>query len=240
MTPDSFNYLAGLVKARSGIVLTADKGYMLETRLGALLKREGLRDLDALAARLRLPGSDTLAQEMTEALTTNESSFFRDGHPFEHLRGLLPALHRADRERRPGQRDGDAPRGQRTRPLAQEDRRQHDHQRGEDVQQQRREPGGDPLEGGEVEQRLPDVVTLLRGGRDGEDRRAHVPDVLVEQVVTTEAVLQADEVLRVVLIGDEQKARVQLTVWVESVGVVVAAALDHHAVVVLVRGERYV
>ena len=100
MTPASFAALAAIIRARSGGVLTPDQGYMLETRLGALLKREGLRDLDALAARLRHPGSEPLAQEMTEALTTNESSFFRDGHPFEHLRGLLPALHRA---RPPGQ-----------------------------------------------------------------------------------------------------------------------------------------
>ena len=55
MTPDSFRFLADLVKARSGIVLTADKGYMLETRLGAMLRREGIDGLDALAWRLRAP-----------------------------------------------------------------------------------------------------------------------------------------------------------------------------------------
>jgi len=92
MTPDSFNFLAGLVRSRSGIVLTADKGYMLETRLGGLLKREALASLDALAQKLRGPGTDALAREVVEALTTNESSFFRDGKPFEHLKRLLPAL----------------------------------------------------------------------------------------------------------------------------------------------------
>ncbi|MBY0337017.1 MAG: protein-glutamate O-methyltransferase CheR [Acetobacteraceae bacterium] len=95
MTPATFDFLAGLVKARSGGVLMRDQGYMLETRLASLLKREGLPDLDALAARLRGAGTAQLAQEMTELLTTNESSFFRDGRPFEHLRALLPALHRA-------------------------------------------------------------------------------------------------------------------------------------------------
>jgi chemotaxis protein methyltransferase CheR len=100
MTPESFNYLAGLVKARSGIVLTADKGYMLETRLGALLRREGLAGLDALALRLRGPRAEPLVAEMVEALTTNESSFFRDGKPFEHLKRLLPRLAAA---RPPGQ-----------------------------------------------------------------------------------------------------------------------------------------
>ncbi|BDG74603.1 CheR family methyltransferase [Roseomonas fluvialis] len=92
MTPDSFNYLAGLVKQRSGIVLTADKGYMLETRLAPMLRRDGIAGLDALALRLRAPGSTALAAEVVEALTTNESSFFRDGKPFEHLKKLLPKL----------------------------------------------------------------------------------------------------------------------------------------------------
>jgi len=92
MTPDSFNFLAGLVKTRSGIVLTADKGYMLETRLGAMMRREGLPSIDALALRLRTPRAEALIADMVEALTTNESSFFRDGKPFDHLKKLLPKL----------------------------------------------------------------------------------------------------------------------------------------------------
>jgi chemotaxis protein methyltransferase CheR len=92
MTPDSFAFLAGLVKQRSGIVLTADKGYMLDTRLGPMLRREGLAGMDALAMRLRGPRSEALVAEVVEALTTNESSFFRDGKPFEHLKKLLPRL----------------------------------------------------------------------------------------------------------------------------------------------------
>jgi chemotaxis protein methyltransferase CheR len=98
MTPASFETLAAIIRARSGGVLTPDQGYMLETRLGTLLKREGLRDLDALAARLRQPCSEALAQDMTELLTTNESSFFRDGRPFEHLRG---SCRRCTRRARP-------------------------------------------------------------------------------------------------------------------------------------------
>lgn len=100
MTPDSFNFLAGLVKARSGIILTADKGYMLETRLAPMLRREGLAGLDSLALRLRGARAEPLVAEMVEALTTNESSFFRDGRPFEHLKRLLPKLAAA---RPPGQ-----------------------------------------------------------------------------------------------------------------------------------------
>jgi chemotaxis protein methyltransferase CheR len=95
MSPQSFEFLASLVKARSGGVIGRDQAYMLETRLAPLLQREKLPGLDALAMRLRAPGTDALAHEVTELLTTNESSFFRDGRPFEHLRTLLPELHQA-------------------------------------------------------------------------------------------------------------------------------------------------
>ena len=95
MNPATFQFLAGIVKQRSGGVLTADQDYMLETRLAPLLKREALSSLDALAMKLRGPAAEKLAQEMTELLTTNESHFFRDGKPFEHLKSILPELHRA-------------------------------------------------------------------------------------------------------------------------------------------------
>jgi chemotaxis protein methyltransferase CheR len=65
---------------------------MLETRLVPLLRREGLAGLGALAQRLRAPRAEALAEAVTEALTTNESSFFRDGKPFDHLRRVLPGL----------------------------------------------------------------------------------------------------------------------------------------------------
>jgi len=88
----AFGTIAGLVRARSGIVLGADKAYMLDTRLGAILRDGGFAGLDALAARLRAPGEERLAAAVTEALTTNESFFFRDGKPFEHLRRALPGI----------------------------------------------------------------------------------------------------------------------------------------------------
>jgi chemotaxis protein methyltransferase CheR len=92
MNPESFAFIAGLVKGRSGLVLAPDQGYMLETRLSPLLKREGLPSIDALALRLKDPRAAAMAEAVTEALTTNESSFFRDGKPFEHLRRALPLL----------------------------------------------------------------------------------------------------------------------------------------------------
>lgn len=93
MTPQAFDLVARLVRARSGLVLTPDKLYMLETRLGPMLRRLGIASLDALAQRLgRGAAEEALAAEVTEALTTNETSFFRDGTPFDHLRKALPRL----------------------------------------------------------------------------------------------------------------------------------------------------
>lgn len=57
-----------------------------------MMKRERLSGLDALAGKLRLPGAEKLAAEVTEALTTNETTFFRDGKPFDHLKRRLPQL----------------------------------------------------------------------------------------------------------------------------------------------------
>jgi chemotaxis protein methyltransferase CheR len=95
MNNATFLFIAGIVKQRSGGVLGPDQAYMLDTRLAPLLKRENLASLDSLALRLRGAGSELLAQEVAELLTTNESHFFRDGKPFDHLKELLPALHKA-------------------------------------------------------------------------------------------------------------------------------------------------
>lgn len=92
MSGAAFETIATLVRARAGIVLGADKAYMLDTRLGGLMREKGLPNLDALAAKLRAPGAEPLAAAVTEALTTNESFFFRDGKPFEHLKRVLPRI----------------------------------------------------------------------------------------------------------------------------------------------------
>lgn len=89
----SFETLASLLKSRSGLVIGTDKTYLLETRLGTLVKREKLADLNGLAERLRRPGSDALVRDVVEAMTTNESFFFRDDKPFLHFRcQALPRL----------------------------------------------------------------------------------------------------------------------------------------------------
>jgi chemotaxis protein methyltransferase CheR len=87
-----FAEVAGLVRRRAGIVLTEDKSYLLETRLGPVLARFGFASLGALGAKLRALPEEALERAVVEALTTHESSFFRDGKPFEHLRAALPKL----------------------------------------------------------------------------------------------------------------------------------------------------
>jgi chemotaxis protein methyltransferase CheR len=89
-----FATIAEVLKARSGLVVGPDKLYLLETRLAPIIKRENLRDLSELSTRLR-PGS-ALERDVVEAMTTNESLFFRDTKPFDSIRkSVLPRLHAA-------------------------------------------------------------------------------------------------------------------------------------------------
>ncbi|HVY18308.1 MAG TPA: protein-glutamate O-methyltransferase CheR [Rhodopila sp.] len=93
LSPASFDMLASMLKSTSGLTIGRDKVYLLETRLGGIIKREKLADLNQLADRLRRPGADTLAREVVEAMTTNESFFFRDDKPFLHFRNhALPRI----------------------------------------------------------------------------------------------------------------------------------------------------
>lgn len=93
LTAASFDTLAGLLKSNSGLVIGRDKIYLLETRLARIVKREKLADLNQLADRLRHPGGDRLVRDTVEAMTTNESFFFRDDKPFQHFRAqALPRL----------------------------------------------------------------------------------------------------------------------------------------------------
>jgi chemotaxis protein methyltransferase CheR len=86
LTNTAFETFATLLKSRSGLVIGPDKIYLLETRLTGIQKREKLPDLNTLADRLRKSGSEPLAREVVEAMTTNESFFFRDDKPFQHFR----------------------------------------------------------------------------------------------------------------------------------------------------------
>jgi chemotaxis protein methyltransferase CheR len=92
MSNDGFADIAALVRRRAGIVLTEDKAYLLETRLGPVLTRFSLPSQGELGRRLRAKPEEALERAVVEALTTHESSFFRDQKPFDHLAALLPKL----------------------------------------------------------------------------------------------------------------------------------------------------
>jgi len=88
----AFATIAEVLKARSGLVIGPEKLYLLETRLAPVLKNHGLRDLAALSARM-LPNTP-LERDVVDAMTTNESLFFRDTKPFDAMRRLVfPQLH---------------------------------------------------------------------------------------------------------------------------------------------------
>jgi chemotaxis protein methyltransferase CheR len=86
-------YLRDLVRRRSAIVIEADKDYLLESRLHPLARQHSMSTLDELVAQVRRDERGPLAHAVIEAMTTNETSFFRDIHPFEALKTkILPDL----------------------------------------------------------------------------------------------------------------------------------------------------
>lgn len=96
MKPDDFEFLSGLLKDKSGLMLTPDKVYLLESRLTPLARKQGLDTLDALVAKLRSRTDPGLVKEVTEAMTTNESFFFRDNTPFDLFKNhVAPAMQKA-------------------------------------------------------------------------------------------------------------------------------------------------
>lgn len=93
MKPEDFQLLSVLVREKSGLVLTEDKAYLLESRLMPLTRKRGLKDMDELIAGVRNKRDGSLVNDIVEAMTTNESLFFRDTKPFEQLEKLvLPKL----------------------------------------------------------------------------------------------------------------------------------------------------
>ena len=100
MTPVDYEFLRKLLKERSGLDLSADKQYLVESRLLPLARKAGLPGIAELVQRLR-GNADALTTEVVEAMTTNETFFFRDKIPFDHLRDtILPAMLQARANRR--------------------------------------------------------------------------------------------------------------------------------------------
>ena len=94
---ESMSYLRELVYRRSAIVLQADKTYLIDSRLAPLAREAGLASIDELVGRIRREDAGApLVRRVIEAMTTNETLFFRDLHPFDALKNrILPELIRA-------------------------------------------------------------------------------------------------------------------------------------------------
>ncbi len=91
--PDDFEFLRLLLKKQIGLVLTEDKEYLLQSRMEPVIVERKLNDFSGLVRALRASPSSDLMHDVAEAMTINETSFFRDTKPFEDLqRTLIPEL----------------------------------------------------------------------------------------------------------------------------------------------------
>jgi len=93
---EDFKLLADILVQRSGLALSENKIYLLESRLTPIARKMGLETLDELVAEVRRTKAEPLLKKITEAMTTNESFFYRDGKPFEIFRSfVLPNIMQA-------------------------------------------------------------------------------------------------------------------------------------------------
>jgi chemotaxis protein methyltransferase CheR len=100
VTPLDYEYLRRLLKERSGLDLSTDKQYLVESRLLPLARRAGLGGITELVQKMK-SGAEQLTSDVVEAMTTNETFFFRDKIPFDHLRdSILPEFARSRTARR--------------------------------------------------------------------------------------------------------------------------------------------
>jgi chemotaxis protein methyltransferase CheR len=95
LSSGSFEYVRTVLRERSAQNLEEDKAYLVETRLLPVARRHGFASVEDLVLRLQGQRNEKLLDELVEAMTINETFFFRDGHPFEALRQtVLPELMR--------------------------------------------------------------------------------------------------------------------------------------------------
>jgi len=93
LATDALSYVCTLVRDRSAIELEASKAYLIEARLAPIAKENGFASTNELIQGIRGKRHSDLEHRVVEAMTTNETSFFRDIHPFEALRKtILPEM----------------------------------------------------------------------------------------------------------------------------------------------------
>ncbi len=93
MKPTDFEFVAAMVRERSGLVLAADKTYLVESRLAPIARRDGFPSIDELVSAIRVRRDGKLVDSVVDAMTTNETFFFRDKTPFDIFeQTILPEL----------------------------------------------------------------------------------------------------------------------------------------------------
>lgn len=93
ISQENYKFLQRYVHEQTGIVLDGTKEYLFESRLGPVLRKRNVTDLDSLCALLRVTSDSSVRRDVLEAMTTNETLFFRDQAPFEALKSrILPEL----------------------------------------------------------------------------------------------------------------------------------------------------
>jgi chemotaxis protein methyltransferase CheR len=93
MNRDDFDMICRLLRQRSGLVLSPDKAYLMESRLLPVARKWKLAGFEDLVKSLRSKPDEALIRDVVEAMTTNESFFFRDIKPFDQFKELvLPAM----------------------------------------------------------------------------------------------------------------------------------------------------
>ncbi len=93
MSPQDLDFLCALVRARSGLVLTGERGFFVESRLAPLARREGMASVSEVVDQVMEQPSGALARAAVEAMTVQETAFFRDRLAFKGLGALvLPSL----------------------------------------------------------------------------------------------------------------------------------------------------
>ena len=95
MNPSDYEYLRKLLKDHSGLDLSADKQYLIESRLLPLSRKCGVPGIGELVQKMKA-GSPSIIAQVVEAMTTNETFFFRDKVPFDHFRdAIMPEMLKA-------------------------------------------------------------------------------------------------------------------------------------------------
>ena len=89
ITQDNYSFLQQHVYRTSGIVLDDNKHYLIEARLIPIVRKENLRTINDLCALIRATSAGRVSQDVVEAMTTNETLFFRDIVPFKVLRSTI-------------------------------------------------------------------------------------------------------------------------------------------------------